>query len=166
MGNLPGVMRFSVAAIAAALSALSSAQVAPPRPHYAPDRTYHLIRTVTKLDVDAERQRASGSVRATISMLRDGIAAVHFDTSADKVTNVRVDGRAAKFARNGDGLEIEIVGGRRNSVHRLDFDLEGRLFRWTSPTEEEPNRVGFCAEGMAAQPIGWAAPNDLSATEI
>jgi aminopeptidase N len=166
MGNLRGVKRFSVAATAVAFSALSSAQVAPPHPHYAPDRTYHLVRTVTRLDVDAEHQRARGSVVATISMLRDGVSTVHFDTSAEKVTNVRVDGKAAKFARNGNGLEIEMVGGRRNSVHRLDFDLEGRLFRWTSPTEEEPNRVGFCAEGMGAQPIGWAAPNDLSATEI
>lgn len=158
--------RFSAAATAVAFSTLSPAQIAPPRPHYAPDRTYHLVKTVTKLDVDAERQRARGSVVATISMLRDGISAVHFDTSAEKVTNIRVDGRAAKFTRTGNGLEIEIAGGRRNSVHRLDFELEGRLFRWTSPTEEEPNRIGFCAEGMAAQPIGWSAPNDLSATEV
>lgn len=166
MGNLRSVKRFSVAAIAIAFSTLSPAQIAPPHPHYAPDRTYHLVRTVTKLDVDAGRQRASGLVVATISMLRDGINSVHFDTSAEKVTNIRVDGKFAKFTRNGNGLEIEISGGRRNSVHRLDFDLEGRIFRWTSPTEEEPNRIGFCAEGMGAQPIGWSAPNDLSSTEV
>lgn len=165
MGNLRGVKRFSVAAAALAFAASSPAQIAPPHPHYAPDRTYHLVRTVTRLNVDAERQRASGSVTATISMLRDGIATVHFDTSAERVTNIRVDGRAAKSSRNGGGLEIELAGGKRDSVHRLDFELEGRLFRWTSPTEEEPNRIGFCTEGMGAQPIGWAAPNDLSATE-
>ncbi len=166
MGNLRGVKRFSAAAAALACSALLPAQIAPPHPHYAPDRTYHLVRTVTKLDVDAEHQRASGSVVATILMLRGGVATVHFDTSAEKVTDIRVDGKAAKFARNGNGLEIEIAGGNRDRVHRLDFDLEGRLFRWTSPTEEEPNRIGFCAEGMGAQPIGWSAPNDLSATEM
>lgn len=160
------MQRFSVAAIAIAFSSTSSAQTAPPRLHFAPDRTYHLVRTITKLDVDAEHQRAKGSVTATIAMLRDDIGTVHFDTSAEKVTNIRVDGKVAKFVRNGNGLEIDLKGGRRNTVHRLDFDLEGRLFRWTSPTEEEPNRIGFCAEGMGAQPIGWSAPNDLSSTEI
>ncbi|HWD40108.1 MAG TPA: M1 family aminopeptidase [Fimbriimonas sp.] len=157
---------FSVAALAIALSSLASAQVAPPHLHYAPDRAYHLVRTVTKLDVDAEHQKASGSVVATISMLRDGVTSVHFDTSADQVSGVQVDGKTARFTRNGGGLEIDLPSGRRGDVHRLDFRIEGRFFRWTNPTAEEPERVGFCAEGQGAQPVGWAPPNDLSSTEM
>jgi aminopeptidase N len=155
----------SVAALAIAFSNLALGQT-PARLHYAPDRTYHLEKTVTKLDVDVSGRRASGSVEATISMLRNGVTAAHFDTSADKVSEVRLDGNTAKFARTGGGLDVDIPPGHRGDVHRLTFQIEGSFFRWTSPTAEEPNRVGFCAEGVAAQPVGWAPPNDLSATEI
>jgi len=124
------------------------------------------VRTVTALDVDAVHQRASGSVVATFSMLRDGVTSVHFDTSAEQVSDVRIDGKPARFIRNGGGLEIDIPASKRNRVHRLNVHIEGRFFRWTNPTAEEPNRVGFCAEGMGAQPVGWSPPNDLSATEV
>ena len=157
---------FPVAALAIALSRPTLAQVAPPHLHYAPDRTYHLVRTVTALSVDADHHRASGSVVATIFMLRDGVSSVHFDTSADQVGDVRVDGKPAKFTRSGGGLEVDLSAGRRGDVHQLNFHIEGGFFRWTSPTAEEPTRIGFSAEGGAAQPIGWAPPNDLSSTEI
>ncbi|AIE86588.1 M1 family aminopeptidase [Fimbriimonas ginsengisoli] len=157
---------FPVAGLAIVLSSLAPAQVAPRRLHFAPDRTYDLIKTVTTLDVDADRQRASGSVVATISMLRDGVTSVHFDTSADQVSGVLVDGKPARFTRSGGSLEIDVPPSKRGQVHRLNFRIEGRFFRWTNPTAEEPNRIGFCAEGLAAQPVGWAPPNDLSSTEI
>ena len=166
VGNLSSVKFFPVAALAIALSSLSSAQNAPPHLHYAPDRTYHLVRTVTTLDTDVEHQRASGSVVATIFMLRDGVTTVHFDTSADQVGDVRVDGKAARFTRAGGSLEVDVPAGKRGDVHKLNFHIEGRFFRWTTPTAEEPGRIGFAAEGLPAQPIGWAAPNDLSSTEI
>ena len=134
--------------------------------HYAPDRTYHLVRTVTVLDVDAAKQRASGSVVATIAMLRDGVSTVHFDTSADQVSGVQLDGKTAHFVRSGGSIDVDLSPGHRGDTHRLDFKIEGRFFRWTNPTAEEPMRIGFCAEGLAAQPVGWAPPNDLSATEI
>lgn len=153
-------------ALAIALSRLASAQVAPPHLHYAPDRTYHLVRTITKLVVDAPHQRASGAVEATISMLRDGTASVHFDTAADKASDIQVDGKAAHFTQSGGSLEVDVPPGRRGDVHRVHVLIEGRFFRWTSPTEEEPDRIGFCAEGLPAQPVGWAPPNDLSATEM
>lgn len=156
----------TVASFAILASGLATAQTLPPRLHFAPDRTYHLVRTVTKLDVDADRQRATGTVVATITMLRDGISTVHFDTSADKVSAVQVDGRKAKFSQSGGGLEVDVPSGKRDTRHALQFQIEGRLFRWTHPTAEEPNRIGFCAEGLPAQPVGWSAPNDFSATEI
>lgn len=157
---------FPVAGLAITLSGFASAQVAPRRLHYAPDRTYDLVRTVTALDVDAAHQRATGSVVATISMLRDGITSIHFDTSADMVSDIQVDGKTAKFVRSGGGVEIDVPVSKRNQVHRLTFQIEGRFFRWTNPTGEEPTRIGFCAEGMAAQPVGWSPPNDLSASEV
>ncbi len=156
---------FLVAALAIASSGLASAQ-APKRLHYAPDRTYDLVRTVTALDVDATHQRASGSVVATISMLRDGTTTVHFDTSAEKVSGVTVDGKTAKFTQSGSGIEVEIPSSHRSEGHKVTFQIAGRFFRWTNPTAEEPNRIGFCAEGLSAQPVGWSPPNDLSATEV
>jgi aminopeptidase N len=165
VGNLSDVKLPLVATLAIAFSNLALGQ-APPSLHYAPDRTYHLERTVTKLDADASKRRASGSVEATISMLRDGVSSVHFDTSADKVTEIRLDGKATKFTQKLGSLEVDIPAGHRGDVHRLTFQIEGSFFRWTSPTAEEPTRVGFCAEGLAAQPVGWAPPNDLSSTEI
>ena len=165
-GNLADVKSLPVVALAILFSSTSWAQTAPPRLHYAPDRTYHLVRTVTVLDIDSEHQRASGSIVATISMLRDGVKSVHFDTNADKVEDIRLDGKPAKFTRAGGGLEVDLTAGHRGDVHKLVFQIEGRFFRWTNPTAEEPNRVGFCAEGLPAQPVGWAAPNDFSSTEI
>lgn len=155
----------SVAALAIGFTGLASAQ-APPRLHYAPDRTYDLVRTVTALDLDVDHQRATGSVVATIAMLQSGIAKVHFDTSADKVTSVEVNGKPAHFTHANGGIEVDIPGSKRNDVYKLTFAIEGRFFRWTNPTSEEPNRIGLTAEGMAAQPVGWAPPNDLCATEL
>ncbi len=166
VGNLVPVKFSLIVALGIALSNLAFAQSAPPRLHYAPDRTYDLVRTVTSLDVDPSHQRASGSVLATISMLRDGVTSVHFDTSADQVSNIQVDGKQAKFTRAGGSLEVNIPISRRDLVFKVSFHIEGRFFRWTSPTAEEPTRIGFCAEGLAAQPVGWAAPNDLSTTEM
>lgn len=163
MGNLPGVKFAAFAVITISVLRLASAQPAPPRLHYAPDRAYHLVRTVTVLDVDADHQRASGSVVATIFILRDGVSSVHFDSAADKVSDVLIDGKKARFTGN---LDVEIPRSRRGDVHRLSAHIEGGFFRWTSPTAEEPTRVGLTAEGLPAQPIGWAPPNDLSSTEI
>ncbi len=166
VGNLVRVKSFLLAAFALALSGLSSAQVAPPHLHYAPDRSYHLVRTVTTLDLDTDHQRASGSVSAEIFLLRDGVTSVHFDTSADQVSDVLCDGKPTKFTRLGGSLEVDLHASRRGDVHRLNFTIAGRFFRWTTPTAEEPTRIGFCAEGLPAQPVGWAPPNDLSSTEI
>ena len=140
-GNLADVNSLPVVALAISFSSASWAQTAPPRLHYAPDRTYHLVRTVTVLDVDSEHRRASGSVVATISMLRDGVKSVHFDTNADKVEDIRLDGKPAKFTRAGGGLEVDLTAGHRGDVHKLVFQIEGRFFRWTNPTAEEPNRI-------------------------
>ena len=156
----------SVAAIAIALPKLASAQIAPPHLHYAPDRTYHLVRTVTTLDIDTDHQRATGSVAATIFMLRDGVTTAHFDTSADQVSDVQLDGKTAHFTRSGPNLEVDLPAGRRGDTHQLNFSIEGKFFRWSTPTAEEPARIGFCAEGLAAQPVGWSPPNDLSSTEM
>lgn len=139
---------------------------AAPRVHYAPDRTYDLIRTVTSLHIQAKRQRATGDVVATFAMLRDGITRVHFDTTAERVRDVRIDGKPAKFTHSGGSLDVDVPKGRRGEIHRLSVRIEGSFFRWTQPTAEEPNRVGFCAEGMGAQPVGWSAPNDLASTEV
>lgn len=165
-GILVRVRFFPVAAFTLALSTSSPAQIAPPHVHYAPDRTYHLVHTLTSLDCDTEHQRATGSVAATIFMLRDGVTTVHFDTAADKVDDVQVDGKAAHFTRSGGSVEVDLAGGKRGDSHRLNFHIEGRFFRWTAPTAEEPTRIGFCAEGLPAQPVSWAPPNDLSSTEV
>ena len=156
---------FLVAALAVVLSSQVPAQ-SPPHLHYAPDRTYHLVKTVTTLDVDADHQTAKGDVVATIFMLRDGVTTVHFDTNADKVSDVQLDGKPTKFTHKGGGIEVDLPAGKRGDTHKVDVQIEGRFFRWTNPTAEEPNRVGFAAEGLPAQPVGWAPPNDLSATEI
>lgn len=156
---------YLIGSLTAASITASHAQVAPPHMHYAPDRTYHLVRTVTTLNIDEAHQRATGAVVATVYILRDGVNAIHFDTNADKVSGVQLDGKPAHFTHAG-GVEVTIGGSHRGDVHRVSFHIEGRFFRWTSPTAEEPNRVGFTAEGLAAQPVGWAPPNDLSATEM
>ena len=166
MGNIANVKFFPVAAFGIAFSSLTWAQVAPPHLHYAPDRTYHLIRTVTALTLDTDHQRASGSVVATFSLLRDGVKTVHFDAAAEKVSDVQIDGKTAHFTRSGGSLEIDVPASKRGDLHKLTVNIEGRFFNWTSPTAEEPNRVGLSAEGLPAQPVSWAASNDLSATEI
>jgi aminopeptidase N len=159
-------VKLPLTAICAALAALSAAQPAPPHLHYAPDRTYHLVHTDTTFDIDADHQRAKGSVVDTFTMLRDGITTVHFDTAAEKVADVRIDGHAATFTRNGGGLEVTIPTSHTGETHKLSAQIEGGFFRWSKPTKEEPARIGFCAEGLPAQPVGWAPPNDFSSTEI
>ncbi len=133
--------------------------------HYAPDRTYHLIHTNAAFDIDEKHEHATAEVIDTFSMLRDGVSTVHFDVDADRVWDVRIDGKPAHFVRTG-GIEVDVPTSRTGDRHTLDVKCEGRFFNWYRPTSEEPGKLGFWAEGMAATPVGWAAPNDFETSEI
>lgn len=139
------------------------AQIAPPTKHFAPDRDYHMIRAVTSYDIDETHQRASATVTLTFSMLRQGISNVRFDTSAEKVLSIEVDGKPI----NGTNLgQVPIVGGPTGTVHTLKTKSEGTFFHWFKPSKDEPERSGFYTEGLSGSPVGWAYPNDRYATEL
>jgi aminopeptidase N len=139
------------------------AQIAPPTKHFAPDRDYHMIRAVTSYDIDETHQRASATVTLTFSMLRQGISNVRFDTSAEKVLSIEVDGKPINGANLG---QVPIVGGPTGTVHTLKTKIEGTFFHWFKPSKDEPERSGFYTEGLSGSPVGWAYPNDRYATEL
>jgi len=139
-------------------------QIAPPTVHYAPDRWCHVLRAVTYYDIDDKRQRASASVTVTFSMLRAGITTATFDTSAEKVLSIEVDGKPVKVS--GGGIHAAIAGGPAETIHTLKARIEGKFFHWFTPSKDEPERSGFYTEGLSASPVGWSAPNDRYATEL
>jgi aminopeptidase N len=138
---------------------------AAPTYHFAPDRTYHLIHAATYYDIDAAHQRATAEVVDTFSMLRAGTTQVDFNTSAEKVLSVEIDGKPAKFTFDGT-IHIQIPASAAASVHKLRAKVEGSFFHWFTPTKEEPQKSGFYTEGLSASPVGWSYPNDFSTTEL
>jgi aminopeptidase N len=146
------------------LATLTLAQ-APPTHHYAPDRAYHTLKVTTFYNVDDLHQRATATVVDTFKMLRDGTTEVIFNTSAEKVTSVEVDGKPAKFEFSGV-IWIQMPPSPAGSVHKLKTTIEGTFFHWFKPNHEEPSHVGFYTEGLSGSPVGWAYPNDFSKTEL
>ena len=142
-----------------------AAQIAPPTAHYAPDRWCHVLKAVTDYDIDDIHQRATATVTVTFSMLRANTTDVHFDTSADKVLSVEVDGKPVNFTFAG-GIHASIAGGPAGTVHTLKAKIAGSFFHWFKPSKDEPERSGFYTEGLSGSPVGWASPNDRYATEL
>lgn len=132
----------------------------------APDRAFHLAKSSATFDVDAEHHTVTGSVTNTFSMLRSGLTHIRFDSAVDKVSSVVVDGKPAKWAHAGGGLDVELIGGTVGTQHVMIAQIAGTVFNWYTPTKSDPYRQGFWAEGMRAIPVSWAAPNDFTATEI
>ena len=133
---------------------------------YAPDRTYHLVHAAAIYDVDAKNHRVKGSVEDTFTMIDSGPRTVHFDVAVEKVSDVQLDGKPATYTRNGGGLEVQVPDGNVGAQHILHVSIEGEIFHWFTPTKADPNKAGFWAEGMAALPVAWAAPNDFTTTDI
>ncbi len=144
---------------------LAMGQAAPPTLHFAPDRTYHMIHVETFYDIDDVHQRATADVIDTFSMLRDGTTQVDFDTTAEKVTSVEIDGNPAPFTHAGS-IHIQIPPSPAGTVHKLKTHIEGTFFHWFKPNKEEPEKIGFYTEGLSASPVAWSYPNDFSTTEL
>lgn len=132
---------------------------------YAPDRTYHLLRSSAVYDVDADKHMVKGTVTNTFSMVDRGLRKVRFDVAVEKISDVTLDGKPAKWSRTG-GLEVEVPDGPVGATHTIVVAIEGSVFHWFTPTKADPNKAGFWAEGLAAIPVSWAAPNDFTATDI
>jgi aminopeptidase N len=143
----------------------SAVAQAPKTLHFAPDRSFHLINVTTYFDIDAKNKRASASVVDRISMLRDGVREIRFDTSADAVESVELDGRPVNFSVAG-GIHISIPPSRAGETHTVRSHVSGKFFHWFSPTKDEPEMSGFYTEGLSAAPVAWAAQNDFSTTEL
>jgi aminopeptidase N len=139
---------------------------APRTYHFAPDRTYHLIHSATFYDVDAVHERATAEVVDTFSMLRGGTTQVDFNTSAEKVQSIELDGKPAQFKFEGGTIHIQFPRSAAGSTHTLKAQVEGSFFHWFKPTTEEPQKIGFYTEGLSASPVGWSYPNDFSTTEL
>jgi aminopeptidase N len=159
-------MRFGAAGvISLGLAGGAFAQPAPPTLHFAPDRWCHVLRAVTQYDIDEVRQRATATVLVTYSTLRENLTTASFDTSAEKVLSVEVDGKPVKFSF-ASGIHASVAGGPAGSIHTLKAQIEGSFFHWFKPSPDEPERIGFYTEGLSGSPVGWAAPNDRYATEL
>ena len=131
----------------------------------APNRTYHLARASARYDIDEVHHRVTGSIINTFSMIDKGARTVHFDTAVEKITEVKIDGKPAKSTFAG-GLNVDVPDGPIGATHILSVQIEGSIFHWFTPTKADPNKAGIWAEGLAALPVAWAAPNDFTSTDI
>lgn len=133
---------------------------------YAPDRTYDLIRSTATYNIDAKRQWVTGSIVNRFSMIESGGRKVRFDTAVEKISNVLIDAKPAKWAKVAGGIEVEVPSGPVGAKHVLSVQIEGKIFNWFTPTKADPNKAGFWAEGLTAIPVSWSAPNDFTSTDI
>jgi aminopeptidase N len=126
----------------------------------------HVIETGAHLNVDEKRHVASGTAFARFSTLRADVTQVQFETTADRVWDVRIDGSPAKWTKSGGRLRVDIPASRSGAVHALKLAMEGGIFAWYAPNRAEPSKVGFWGEGSRALPLIWGYANDFSASEL
>jgi len=91
-----------IAAIAAAPRARAD------RP-YAPSRDYDLQNVRTHLWFDVAHRAIRGEVTETVSMLRDGVSKLSFDSTGLDISNVTVDGVTAPYTVTADQLLVSLA---------------------------------------------------------
>src|SRR5277367_7181935 len=75
---------------------------------YARSRDYDLQNVKTHLWFDTDQRKVRGEVTHTISMLRDDLTQIRFDSVALKIAAVTLDGKDAKFSTTDTALIVPL----------------------------------------------------------
>ena len=114
----------SAAALLIALL-VSSGPIRADRP-FAPNRDYDLQHSTIRLSFDTGQRRVIGDVTHRLAMLRDGAAAISFDSVGLHIESVTLDGSAAPFTLAPANLIITLPApSRRGDPHSVEIRYDG-----------------------------------------
>ena len=121
----PAVKRLLSAAALLIALLVSSGPIRADRP-FAPNRDYDLQHSTIRLSFDTGQRRVIGDVTHRLAMLRDGAAAISFDSVGLHIESVTLDGSAAPFTLAPANLIITLPApSRRGDPHSVEIRYDG-----------------------------------------
>ena len=94
---------------------------------YALTRDYDLQNVRTHLWFDLDQKKIRGEVNHTLSVLRDDITEIKFDSADLKIQSVQLDGKDAKFTTTSSQLIVPLVhAAKRGERHEVLIRYEGQ----------------------------------------
>jgi aminopeptidase N len=142
---------------------------------YARSRDYSLENVRTHLWFDLDQHKVRGEVVESVSVLRDGISQLKFDSVDLKIQGVTVDGKSAKFATTPNELVVSLErAATRGERHGVFIRYEGQPKRglyFILPDKNYPDRPKeIWTQGEAEDtryyiPI-YDYPNDRTTSEM
>jgi aminopeptidase N len=142
---------------------------------YARSRDYSLEHLRTHLWFDLDQHKVRGEVGESVSVLRDGVSQLKFDSVDLKIQGVTLDGKTAKFATTPNELVVSLTrAATRGEQHEVFIRYEGQPKRglyFILPDKNYPDRPKeIWTQGEAEDtryyiPI-YDYPNDRTTSEM
>jgi len=142
---------------------------------YARSKDYDLQNVKTHLWFDLEQKKVRGEVNESISMVRDSIETIKFDSVDLTIHNVTVDGKDAKFSTTDKELIVSLESpSKRGEHHDIFIRYEGQPKKgiyFILPDKNYPNHPKeIWTQGEAEDtryyiPI-YDYPNDRTTSEM
>ena len=142
---------------------------------YARSRDYDLRNVKTHLWFDTDQRKVRGEVTHSISMFRDDLSQIKFDSVALNIQAVTLDGKDAKFAVTENNLIVDLARpSKRGETHEVFIRYDGQPKKglyFVLPDKNYPNRPKeVWSQGEAEDtryyiPI-YDYPNDRTTSEM
>jgi aminopeptidase N len=142
---------------------------------YARSRDYDLRNVKTHLWFDTDQRKVRGEVTHSISMFRDDLTQIKFDSVALNIQAVTLDGKDAKFSVTENNLIVQLARpSKRGETHEVFIRYDGQPKKglyFVLPDKNYPNRPKeVWSQGEAEDtryyiPI-YDYPNDRTTSEM
>lgn len=142
---------------------------------YARSRDYDLRNVKTHLWFDTDQRKVRGEVTHSISMFRDDLTQIKFDSVALNIQAVTLDGKDAKFSVTPNNLVVQLTRpSKRGETHEVFIRYDGQPKKglyFVLPDKNYPNRPKeVWSQGEAEDtryyiPI-YDYPNDRTTSEM
>ncbi len=163
-----------LAGMVLACAALFAAAARADRP-YAPSRDYHLQNVRVALRFDLDQRKVIGEVTHTLSVLRDGLTHLEFDSADLTILSARVNGKDAAFDLRDNKLHVQLAQpAKSGDQFEVNLRYEGKPtagLYFVLPDKDSPDRAKqVWTQGEAEDthhyiPI-YDYPNNRTTTEM
>src|ERR1700689_2908597 len=125
---------------------------------YARSRDYDLRNVKTHLWFDTDRRKVRGEVTHSLSMFRDGLSQIKFDSVDLNIQAVTLDGQDTKFSVTPNNLIVQLATpSKRGDKHEVFIRYDGQPKKglyFVLPDKNYPNRR-TTSEMLVTVPAAW-----------
>jgi aminopeptidase N len=146
------------------------------RPQYAPDRSFDTDHIKLELSLDVRRKSVRGVCTTRLRALADGAGSMVFDAVRFKIRGVRMDGRALRYAYDGQKLTVRLPrpvrsGSRVEVAVAYQVDRPPLGMHFIGPDRKYPRKpIQVWTQGEDEFARYWFpchdAPQDRTTTEM